>query len=268
MSKISISISRLGISMEQAHQIINAGRFIFAQPHVHAARTLDYHTFLHIVYGQWDICINGADFTLHAGDTVLLPANVPHYGKKPCLAGTEGYYMHVVPLANDKYPCDSVPFSLPCVINSASNQHIQDIFKALTQYTASSEEYAKRLCGSLFDDLILLLYERSLSSDSSLLTVLDSIFEQNKNVILTNEQLASQMHYSQKALERRFRAQTGMSLHQYQLEYKLSRAIDIIRFYPEITLTEVALMLGFYDSAHFSKVFKRKYGVSPNDYTK
>ena len=73
---------------------------------------------------------------------------------------------------------------------------------------------------------------------------------------------------NKKTLERRFRAQSGMSPHQYQLEYKLSRAIDIIRFYPEITLTEAALMLGFYDSAHFSKVFKRKYGVSPNDYTK
>ena len=40
MSKIGTSALRLGIDMEQAHQILNAGKFIFAQPHVHA----EHHT--------------------------------------------------------------------------------------------------------------------------------------------------------------------------------------------------------------------------------
>ena len=39
-----------------------------------------------------------------------------------------------------------------------------------------------------------------------------------------------------------------------------------MREYPEMTMREIALNLGFADDSHFSKVFKSVYGVSPTNY--
>ena len=38
--------------------------------------------------------------------------------------------------------------------------------------------------------------------------------------------------------------------------------------YPSMKLNAIAIALGFYDGFHFSKVFKAKTGICPNEYKK
>jgi AraC family transcriptional regulator len=60
-----------------------------------------------------------------------------------------------------------------------------------------------------------------------------------------------------------FRAATGMRPHDYLLQRKIDRAQELLRD-PKLALVDVALSVGFQTQAHFTTVFKRFAGETPN----
>ncbi len=65
-------------------------------------------------------------------------------------------------------------------------------------------------------------------------------------------------------LARRFRAETGVSIHQYQTRARLARAIDLVLDTPH-DLTSIAHDLGFASHSHFTSVFHRMVGATPSE---
>ena len=61
---------------------------------------------------------------------------------------------------------------------------------------------------------------------------------------------------------RSFRGAFGMPPHRYLLTRRIERATALLRD-TDMAVTEIALRWGFNDSAHFSRVFKAHFGVSP-----
>jgi AraC family transcriptional regulator len=62
-----------------------------------------------------------------------------------------------------------------------------------------------------------------------------------------------------------FRQSTGRSPHAYVLASRVERAKQLLRN-SRLTALDVALLVGFEDASHFSKVFKRVAGVTPSDF--
>jgi AraC family transcriptional regulator len=60
-----------------------------------------------------------------------------------------------------------------------------------------------------------------------------------------------------------FRAATGMRPHDYILQRRIDRAQELLRD-PKLALVDVALSVGFQTQAHFTTVFKRFAGETPN----
>lgn len=60
---------------------------------------------------------------------------------------------------------------------------------------------------------------------------------------------------------RRFSRQCGLPPHQWLTQLRLERALP--RVLRGDSLTDIALQLGFYDQAHFSRLFRRTYGLPP-----
>jgi AraC-like DNA-binding protein len=58
-----------------------------------------------------------------------------------------------------------------------------------------------------------------------------------------------------------FRRELGLSLRKYAQTLKLQAAAAYLR--RGVTLTEVAAVAGFADSAHFSKLWKQHFGFPP-----
>lgn len=61
---------------------------------------------------------------------------------------------------------------------------------------------------------------------------------------------------------RRFRQHCGLPPHQWLTQLRLERALPLV-LRGQQPLSDVALQLGFYDQAHFSRLFRRTYGVPP-----
>lgn len=58
----------------------------------------------------------------------------------------------------------------------------------------------------------------------------------------------------------------GENFNNWVNRLRIEEAKEYIRIYPEYSLSEVARKVGFADLAHFSKLFKKKEGISPSDW--
>jgi AraC-like DNA-binding protein len=75
------------------------------------------------------------------------------------------------------------------------------------------------------------------------------------------DDLALEAGLSRRHLTRLFRAEMGISVHQYQVQAKVRTAYGLIR--RGATAAAAAAALGFADQAHLTRWFWRIYGVSP-----
>jgi AraC family transcriptional regulator, glycine betaine-responsive activator len=75
-------------------------------------------------------------------------------------------------------------------------------------------------------------------------------------------QIAQSINLSTRQLERLFARYLGKSPQAYYRDLRLHCARTLIEGSP-LSLTEIALSCGFEGSAHFSRVFKKRYGMTP-----
>jgi len=85
----------------------------------------------------------------------------------------------------------------------------------------------------------------------------------NSDRFYSADEMAEAIGVSSRTLQKYFREVLGMPVHRYQLWHKLERARSLLQRSPDIPLAEVAQRLGFCDEYHFSKQYKKRYGMSP-----
>lgn len=81
---------------------------------------------------------------------------------------------------------------------------------------------------------------------------------------LNGHELARRLGVTQRALQMAFAA-AGTTPSAYLMDRRLDLAAQRLRSRPE-SITQIALDCGFASSAHFSRCFARRFGVSPRDY--
>jgi AraC family transcriptional regulator len=74
--------------------------------------------------------------------------------------------------------------------------------------------------------------------------------------------LAAITGLSQSQFGRAFKASTGVAPHRWQLNARIAKAQDLL-LSSAMPLSEIALLTGFAEQTHFTRVFKRVVGASP-----
>jgi AraC-like DNA-binding protein len=80
---------------------------------------------------------------------------------------------------------------------------------------------------------------------------------------ITNASIGKLFNYHPNYLNKLMMLYTEKPLHQYLIAHRLSMAINLI-IESNLPLAEIARMTGFNDYCHFSKLFKKRTGSSPN----
>lgn len=95
-----------------------------------------------------------------------------------------------------------------------------------------------------------------------------AIFYLNKHVEsnVSVAALAKMCCLCETSFRRAFKAHTGMSPSQYRMHAKIEKAKTLLASSPEISITEVSCILGFFDAPHFCKVFTAIVGETPSQY--
>lgn len=76
------------------------------------------------------------------------------------------------------------------------------------------------------------------------------------------EELARELRVSYDWLRRMFPRHTGLPLHQYHLQLRLNKAMELLSG-ADCSVKEAAVRTGFTDEYYFSRLFKKKTGRSP-----
>lgn len=100
------------------------------------------------------------------------------------------------------------------------------------------------------------------SEIESVRRIIDYIAENYKNQI-TLAELAGLINMSETGLSRLFRSITGMSCIDYVIEYRLSKALSLLRF-SDKSIIEIAYDTGFNNISYFNRTFKKHFNQTPS----
>ena len=119
----------------------------------------------------------------------------------------------------------------------------------LREYSSNQMPPEKRYVNGLTNKKlahVLDLIESDLSEDLSL-------------KVLANAANLSEYHFL-----RMFKQSTGYTPHQYVINQRIERARELLKK-SDMTITEIAYLLGFSNPAHFTHHFRRKTGFTPSE---
>ncbi len=246
---------------------------------LHPDRVMDEYDLLYMQAGEWDIIEDGAVYHLRPGSVLLLEPGKHHYSTERCTPMMRNVYIHFRNEAGD-LPSDSpsVPgdieasgsyLSVPKLFESADHPELHHGFEQVIDAFWGPELPGKKLRTSLYlEALLLRLSALSGSAQGETDVLVSEIihrFHCEPERFLSPEELATNYHVSVRTISGRFKAQTGMSVHRYQLFQKLDMIYDLLPIAPGRSLHDIALSYGFYDEFQLSKLFKRRFGISPTE---
>lgn len=89
--------------------------------------------------------------------------------------------------------------------------------------------------------------------------------EENYNRNITRDELENIAFVNINQLSRVFKEKTGKTLHGYQMEIRITKAMELLAE-GNCSVSEVALSVGYDNFSYFSRLFKNRTGVSPKEY--
>jgi AraC-like DNA-binding protein len=234
---------------------------------------MDEHDLFFMIDGRWQVTLEDEIINLEQGDICFLPAGIHHYGRQPCEAQTHTIYIHFAwDKREDRADNDRENSGDRIVISS----HIKSCTVSVSKYFYEiagifhSNLPRKALRCSAVLSLILeelgdLCAHQGLRRDEVVQNMLAFLAE-HPHRFYSLDELAAQAALSVKTLENRFRAATGRSIHQYQMNAKLDQIAGLIKSNSYTSFKILASNFGFYDEFHLSTAFKKKFGVAPKRY--
>jgi len=114
---------------------------------------------------------------------------------------------------------------------------------------------------SNYDDLIRNANLSSIIGPSEMKTI-DSYIDENISLSITIEDLANELNISKFHFLNEFKKYNGITPYQHILNTRIEKARSLLS-QSEMKITEIAHTLGFSDSSHFSRTFKKATGQSP-----
>lgn len=82
---------------------------------------------------------------------------------------------------------------------------------------------------------------------------------------ITLQELADIHHVTVEHLSRLFKKEMGISLMKYVSELRTKKAAELLKN-SKLSISDIAMYVGYADSNYFVKVFKKRYGMTPSAY--
>lgn len=243
----------------------------------HPDRIMPEHDLVYIIEGTWEIYQNETAYKLQADDVIFLHAGQHHYGLRPCCPNTKTMFIHVnndiedcfIPI--DNYKKKSSQFIIHTVIHCQNNYTVKKLFQEIISVFWSGLSAKESKISALFQLLLCELHECNDTGNFFELDIFEKVIQiihLNPQIFFTSKELADKLYVSERTLRNKFIKLYDQTLYQYQVHTKLQKACIFLQDYPNMKLREIAANLGFYDEFHFSKAFKKIYGLSPTEFKK
>lgn len=240
-----------------------------------------------IVSGECDMDIQSRKVHCETGDFVMILPDVIH---SLCLSETSDctfWQFHFNPkmfsdiiLEDDGvYPItmmQAVSFSSQFYYHMKANETIDGyLSKCMELFQSSDSLFSSANINVALMNLLLYVLDHAKPSHkfteshlhNSYVAFMLNYVQENYTHKIKQEDAAQQLHISVRYLSKLFKEYMGVSLSNYINIYRINRSIELMRN-ENLSLTEIALQVGFKDSQRYSKVFMSVINTTPSNYRK
>lgn len=200
-----------------------------------------------------------AQISYGVGDIVVIPPDTPHRN-----VSENGFTNIHLNIDNT-----TLPFRHPVMIQDDSNQTILHLFSD-AHYLYRSELADKTEFLTSYGNLIvhfMIANQRSHQKNPIIDQIEQSILQNYTDFNYKLDEIIGSMPYCSDYLCRVFRKEKGVTPHKFLNNMRLQSAAAMLRSdYSTSSIAEVANLCGFRNPLYFSRLFKRKYNLSPTEY--
>lgn len=140
------------------------------------------------------------------------------------------------------------------------NENLMNLLWEETQQLTNKKGYSANLEKILNDFLLNNEGYRTLETDPRILRCLRQLRQATNSPSAV--QMANQLNISEGRFLHLFKKETGLTYRRMRLWFYLEKSFQ---YYNKVkSLTELAHLAGFSDSAHYSRTFKESFGVTPS----
>lgn len=270
------------LSYEERGYLCEPFRLFHLADNRHEEVPYHYHTFHKIILllaGRADYAIEGERYSLSPGDYVLVGRGSIH---RPIVARGDFYeraILYISPEYLQKLSCPDGDLE-NCFLRSQEGFHyvyhagagdrVRQLFALLEQSRREGGFGASLLCQALFVQLMVEVNRISLSgntvsaaSGDSKIVALLQYLNAHLTEGLTIDELAARFYISKYHMMRRFRDETGYTIHGYVTEKRLLLAQQLLE--QGLPMGETALRCGYQEYSTFSRAYKKQFGRSPSE---
>ena len=239
-----------------------------------------------IISGSQETKFQSMTRTFVAGDIILIPPGIEHENTCVSQAGLEYFCIHFD--IDDPFVQQQLLMYCPLKlrkdvpaynkINKLLNNYVELL--NTTAINFRQKLHVEKLLISLLDYADAERHELEISDNTSLLLAI-SIAEtiqnnfrkfvkspkEEKMFLLSLEETAKCLSISESNMLKTFKKVYGISPKGYLNQLKYNEAKYLLH-QPNITITEIAEMIGYQNASHFSRQFKKWSGYSPSQFRK
>ncbi|MCM2678219.1 arabinose operon transcriptional regulator AraC [Echinimonas agarilytica] len=226
------------------------------------------------VAGEGEIFSGDKSFRVKQGDLLMFPPEAIHYYQRaPNASRWHHRWIYFRPRAfwfdwldwSDKHEL----VGRLSLSNEKDYRRFESLFLDVEEATNSGKTLGEELAMSMLEQLLLRCTELDPTNEQRLLDprILEAChyISQNLKEPLKTEDIAAHVCLSVSRLTHLFTEQVGMSLSRWREDQRISLAKQLLQT-TGMPIYNVARMVGYDDQLYFSKVFRRRTGVSPTQY--
>jgi len=238
---------------------------------------------LYTLKGEASLEMEGSAYSLHHGCAVLFQP-----GTQYCIRPDRSITLAVLDFDfTQDYSC-RVEFLPPCPADEFCSEQshekvsfsdapelsdplyleqaffLEPILRSIVLEFRNKHAFFRGKISTLFKDALFEIVRARLGGKElqNVMGQLQQYIDANISRRITNEELGEAMGYNPNYLNRLVLGSTGMSLHQYVLQRRLTLATALLVATSQ-PVSEIAVSLGFHSTSHFSGFFKKTTGITP-----
>jgi len=243
---------------------------------------------IYVRKGEAALEMGGSNYTLRHGCAVMFQP-----GTRYCIRPAGSILATVLDFDFTQQYCDQVAFLPPCPVDGFRPERshapvtftdapefnsplyleqaffLEPILQSIVLEFRNKQAFFRGKSSTAFKDALfeIVRARQGGRERQNVMGQLQQYIDANISRNLTNRELGEIMGYNANYLNRLVLDNTGMSLHRYVLQRRLTLAMGFLMS-TQKPVSEISADLGFHSPAHFANFFKKSTGITPAQYRK
>ena len=233
--------------------------------------TSPHHLLIFVEKGACAYRIEGTPYVVEKGDVLFIAEGLGRQGEA---VNEDAHTKYSIHFTGDEVFQHFPDLNHKAVVFKTASIHsyLKQSYAHMYAIWAKKDMYFKPICEYMLLELLVRIHQESMVQQSS--SKQPSLVQQVRNYIteyyrepLSIKELAHFANRSESHIITSFRKHYNMAPLEYMHRIRITKAEELL-LTTEANIEKIAMELGYYDAAHFNRLFKKLTGMSPSMYRK